>query len=114
MALRSRFAKYVNPILTALKVLGGSIRLGEVCDWVAERLGVSDAERSVKMRDGASQIELVDGQALVTLLEKLELGLAPRKTFEVDLNFFDEFARLSQSPAMVDAVAAPWLSLLRC
>lgn len=44
------------------------------------------------VRDGASPIELVDGQGLVTLLEQLELGLLPRTTFEVDLKFFEEFA----------------------
>jgi restriction system protein len=43
------------------------------------------------VREGASPIELVDGQGLVTLLEDLELGLIPRKTYEVDFKFFDEF-----------------------
>lgn len=45
------------------------------------------------VRDGASPIELVDGQALIALLEQLELGLIPRKTYEVDLKFFEEFSR---------------------
>jgi restriction system protein len=45
------------------------------------------------VREGASPIELVDGQGLVTLLEKLELGLIPRTTYEVDLKFFEEFAK---------------------
>jgi restriction system protein len=44
------------------------------------------------VRDGASPIELVDGQALVTLLEQLQLGLTPRTTYEVDERFFDEFS----------------------
>ena len=52
----------------------------------------SDAQAEA-VRDGASPIELVDGQAIVSLLEKLELGLIPRKTFEVDQKFFDEFAQ---------------------
>lgn len=43
------------------------------------------------VRDGVPTIELVDGQALVSLLENLELGLVPRKTFEIDHRFFDEF-----------------------
>lgn len=50
----------------------------------------SDAQ-SEAVRDGASPIELVDGQALVTLLEKLELGLIPQTTYEVDSKFFEEF-----------------------
>jgi restriction system protein len=44
------------------------------------------------VRDGASPIELVDGQALVTLLEQLQLGLMPRTTYEVDEKFFEEFS----------------------
>jgi restriction system protein len=57
MALRSRFAKYVNPVLAALKALGGSARPGEVCDWVAERLGVSDEERSVENQSGSARFD---------------------------------------------------------
>jgi restriction system protein len=45
------------------------------------------------VREGASPIELVDGQGMVTLFEKLELGLIPRATYEVDLKFFEEFAK---------------------
>jgi restriction system protein len=45
------------------------------------------------VRDGASPVELVDGQALVTLLEQLQLGLLPRTTYEVDERFFDEFVQ---------------------
>lgn len=50
----------------------------------------TDAQ-SEAVRDGASPIELVDGQALVSLLEQLELGLIPRTTYEVDSKFFEEF-----------------------
>ena len=39
-------------------------------------------------RDGAAPIE-----DLVKLFEDLELGLVPRRTFEVDQKFFDEFSR---------------------
>lgn len=42
-------------------------------------------------RDGAPPIELVDGDDLVVLFENLEFGLRPRKTFDVDDKFFDEF-----------------------
>jgi len=42
-------------------------------------------------RDGAPPIELVDGDRLVSLFEELELGLKPRKTFDVDDAFFAEF-----------------------
>lgn len=50
----------------------------------------SDARKEA-VRDGAPPIELVDGEKLVSMLEKLELGLRPRQTFEVDTPFFDEY-----------------------
>lgn len=49
-----------------------------------------DAKREA-VRDGVPAIELVDGDALVQLFERLELGLKPRATFTVDESFFDEF-----------------------
>ncbi len=42
-------------------------------------------------RDGAPPIELIDGEKLLDLLEKLELGVRPVATFEVDHAFFNEF-----------------------
>jgi restriction system protein len=42
-------------------------------------------------RDGAPPIELIDGEKLIDLLEKLELGLKPATTFEVEHGFFNEF-----------------------
>lgn len=44
-------------------------------------------------RDGVPPIELVDGEALVDMFEKLEVGLIPRQTFEVDEKFFEEFKK---------------------
>lgn len=51
-----------------------------------------DARREAR-RDGARPIELVDGDKLVDLFEKLELGLKPRTVFDVDDAFFDEFRK---------------------
>lgn len=42
-------------------------------------------------RDGAPQIELVDGTKLVEMFEKVELGVRPKTVFEVDLNYFKPF-----------------------
>lgn len=42
-------------------------------------------------RDGAPPIELIDGEKLLDMLEKLELGLKPVKTYEVEHAFFREF-----------------------
>jgi restriction system protein len=52
----------------------------------------SDARKEA-VRDGAPPIELVDGEKLTTMLEKLELGLKPRQTFELDATFFDEYRK---------------------
>jgi restriction system protein len=51
-----------------------------------------DARREAR-RDGARPIELVDGDKLVDMFEKLELGLKPKTVFEVDDAFFDEFRK---------------------
>lgn len=43
------------------------------------------------MRDGANPIELVDGEKLVRMFEKLELGVKPRIVYEVDIDFFNDY-----------------------
>lgn len=48
----------------------------------------TDAKKEA-MRDGVPPIELVDGEKLVALFESLELGLKPRKTYDIDYAFFD-------------------------
>ena len=50
----------------------------------------SDAKKEA-VRDGVPPIELVDGEKLVTMIEELELGLSPVKSFMVNEPFFDEF-----------------------
>jgi len=53
----------------------------------------SDA-RQEATRDGATPIELVDGDQIVDMLETLELGLIKKQTitiYDVDPRFFDEF-----------------------
>jgi restriction system protein len=52
----------------------------------------SDAKKEA-VRDGAPPIELVDGEKLAIMLERLELGLRPRQTFELDASFFDEYRK---------------------
>jgi len=44
-------------------------------------------------RDGVPAIELIDGEKLVAMLERLEVGLKPTITYEVDKAFFEEFRR---------------------
>lgn len=50
----------------------------------------SEAKKEA-VRDGVPPIELVDGEKLVAMLEDLELGLHPIKSFKVQESFFDEF-----------------------
>lgn len=49
-----------------------------------------DAKREAQ-RDGAPPIELIDGDKLVDLFEKVELGLKPVTVYEIDYNFFEQF-----------------------
>jgi restriction system protein len=44
-------------------------------------------------RDGVPPIELVDGEKLVAMFERLKLGLRAVHTFDVDDSFFEEFRR---------------------
>src|SRR5690349_17004408 len=57
MALGWRVARYINPVLAALKDLGGSARPREVYDWVAEHLNISESERSIRNQSGPSRFE---------------------------------------------------------
>lgn len=43
------------------------------------------------MRDGANPIELVAGEKLIRMLEKLELGVMPKVIHEVDVDFLKDF-----------------------
>ena len=42
-------------------------------------------------REGAPQVELVDGEKLVEMFKLVELGVKPRTVYEVDLPFFEPF-----------------------
>lgn len=50
----------------------------------------SEARREAS-RDGVPPIELIDGEKLVDMLARLELGLRPVITYEIDYSFFNEF-----------------------
>jgi restriction system protein len=52
----------------------------------------AEAKREA-VRDGVPPIELVDSIKLVELFEQLELGLEPRKAYDVVESFFEEFRR---------------------
>lgn len=50
----------------------------------------TDAKREA-IRDGATPVELVDGDKLVDMFEELSLGLRTKKDFEVDEQFFEQY-----------------------
>lgn len=43
------------------------------------------------VRDGVPPIELIDGERLVSLFEKYELGLKPKIVYDVVLDFFEKY-----------------------
>jgi restriction system protein len=49
-----------------------------------------DAKKEAR-RDGVPPIELVDGEALVEMFEQHELGLVPRRSYDIDEMFFQEY-----------------------
>jgi len=50
----------------------------------------SDAIKEAN-RDGAPQVELVDGEKLVDMFKKVQLGVKPKTIYEVDLTFFEPY-----------------------
>lgn len=98
----------VNP-LVSFKVLfqckryAGSVTPSQVRDFRGAMMGRADKgiiittgsftadARKESVRDGVPAIELVDGDKLINMIEELELGLKPVRTFEVDASFFDQF-----------------------
>jgi restriction system protein len=100
----------VNPfvsfnVLFQCKRYQGSVTPSQVRDFRGAMAGRADkgimmttgtftveAKKEAR-RDGATPIQLVAGEDLVKLFEDRELGLLPRKTFEVNRKFFDEFSR---------------------
>jgi restriction system protein len=85
------------------KRYNGSVGPGVVRDFRGAMMGRADkglilttgtfsAEaRREAIPDGASPVELVDGGRLIEMFEKLELGLKPRTTYDLDPDFFKPF-----------------------
>lgn len=98
----------INPFIT-MKVLfqfkryKGTVARAQVGDFRNAMLGRAEkgiiittgtfSQDAIKEaeREGAPKIELVDGETLVTMFKKAELGLKPKTIYEVDLNYFKQF-----------------------
>ena len=62
-------------------------------DYIRELFAETTEAKKEAQREGVPPIELVDGDKLVEMFEKLELGLLPQKTYEINTGFFEEFSK---------------------
>lgn len=53
--------------------------------------GFSNAASQEATREGAPQVELVDGDKLVEMFQRVELGLIKRTVYDVDPSYFEKF-----------------------
>lgn len=100
----------VNPfvsfrVLFQCKRYSGNVSASQVRDFRGAMMGRTDKgiiittgnftvdAKGEASRDGVPPIELVDGEKLIDMFEYLELGLKPKTTYEVNREFFDEFAK---------------------
>lgn len=84
-----RYAKSVAP--SQVRDFRGAMS-GRADKGIIITTGTFTAEaRREATRDGAPPIELIDGEKLIDMLERFELGLNPVTTYEVDRSFFNEF-----------------------
>jgi restriction system protein len=98
----------INPLLSfkvifQCKRYQGSVGSGMIRDFRGAMIGRADKgiflttgnftmdAKKEAVRDGTNPIELVDGEKLVKMFERLELGLKPRTVYEVDPEFFNEY-----------------------
>nr|WKF57856.1 Mrr restriction system protein [Paraburkholderia busanensis] len=84
-----RYAKSVSP--SQVRDFRGAMS-GRTEKGIIITTGTFTAEaRREAGRDGVPPIELIDGEKLIDMLENLELGLKPVRSFVVDVSFFEEF-----------------------
>ena len=98
----------VNPfvsfkVLFQCKRYKGSVSRAQVGDFRNAMLGRADKgiiittgtftvdARREADRDGAPPVELVDGEKLVEMFERVNLGLTQRVIYELDYSFFSDF-----------------------
>src|SRR5205814_4151946 len=83
-----RYAKSVSP--SHVRDFRGAMS-GRADKGIMMTTGTFTAEaRREATRDGVHPIELIDGEKLVDMLAKLELGLKTVTAYEIDQSFFDE------------------------
>jgi len=98
----------VNPfvsfkVLFQCKRYQGAVTASQIRDFRGAMMGRADkgiimttgtftteAKKEAR-RDGVPPIEIVDGEILVEMFERLELGLKPKVTYDIDPQFFGEY-----------------------
>lgn len=84
-----RYANTVSP--SQVRDFRGAMA-GRADKGIIITTGTFTAEaRREASRDGVPPIELLDGEKLIDMLEKLELGLRPVTTYEIEHEFFQDF-----------------------
>ena len=96
-------------VLFQCKRFKGSVSASQVRDFRGAMLGRTDngiiittgtftvkAKQEAK-REGVPQLRLVDGEQLVQQFIDLELGVKPRKTYDIDYDFFEEYKPKEES-----------------
>jgi restriction system protein len=90
-------------VLFQCKRYSGSVSPSQVRDFRGAMQGRADKgiiittgtftseAKKESVRGGVPPIELVDGEKLLDMFETLELGLKPKKAFDLDEKFFDDF-----------------------
>ncbi len=98
----------INPLLSfkvifQCKRYQGTVGASTIRDFRGAMIGRADKgilittgnfsmdARKESVRAGTNPIDLVDGEKLVKMFERLELGLKPRTVYEVDPEFFKEY-----------------------
>lgn len=102
----------VNPfvsfkVMFQCKRYQGAVTVSQVRDFRGAMMGradkgiilttgtfTMDAKKEAR-RDGATPIEIVDGEKLVEMFEALQLGLKPKMDYEVDSDFFNDYQKSS-------------------
>ncbi|MBW2608893.1 MAG: restriction endonuclease [Deltaproteobacteria bacterium] len=100
----------INPfvsfkVLFQCKRYKGSVSASQIRDFRGAMMGRADkgiilttgsftldAKKEAR-RDGVPPIEIIDGTKLTEMFEHLELGLKPKKEYEVDYAFFEDFKK---------------------
>ncbi len=90
-------------VLFQCKRYVGAVTVSQVRDFRGAMMGRADKgiilttgtftadAHAEAVRDGVPPIELVEGEKLIDMFESLELGLKPKKAYDINHEFFEDF-----------------------